>query len=848
MKHKGHIYKVLIPFIALIFWLLPCEVAAQTGTNWTSSDPSVQHECGDYQWPLVQSPCPEVQIKQKHDHTPMKQYQAQGWDTAVNCSNALIELSCMPFIPVQYFNGHYTVDTIPYDPPDPTFALGTKMPVSTDDDFANDTTPIPFSFFFFGLKKTAFVLGANGLITFNKTSKGKYCPWKYSAPVPWANEMTTGAPKSIGCNVTVANMRDAIYGIYEDTHPIASYLHGDQGIYYGVQDEYPCRKIICSWNGIPTFPGSRNQDNRCTYQIVCYEGSNIIEVHVKRRGVNTAWQGGNGLLAIQNATGQPQDSLGIEGPVSAMKVRDGAPAAFYPTTANHGVNGNLLSTQLDSIAFRFTPEGNTNVSYKWYRIFDDGRDSIQLTTDASDSIGYYTPMGYMMPTCPTLTTAVVRPTEVSRYVFEMRFVDAASNRYYLRDTITIGVDTSRVITIRPTGRSADEHQMDICSAADARITIEFPGVQDTAQTFLELKRIHNGVEIPLPDSLFTLGQLYEDVETGHKRIPAILRPDEISANLQPGEIDSITIHLSIDFVSGCHNSADFLVRIFPAYDTTEHYAICRGESLTWHVNGHTYTESTTTPMMNIPTLVGCDSVVHLDLTVYDQSFTVDYKAACKPYTWINDSTYTESNNVASGVDIIVLQNIAGCDSTVQLDFTMTPMTPHIDCDHEFIDYNDLDIIVTDVSEGGDSRVWHFPTGEPQYGPTAWYRATADMDTVQIMMVESSLYGCVDTAIVILPFHHDVIWVPNAFTPDRTDGSDNMFFGSKSRHLVKEHTLVYNRGGELVFECNEIDCQWDGTDLRGEPCPTGSYIYLIRYTTEYEPHKTEVLKGSVTLIR
>ena len=148
-------------------------------------EPSAKAECGKYQWPEVQAPCPEVQIKQKHDHSPLKQYQARGWDTVVTCQQRELELSCMPFLPVQYFNGQYTVDTIPFDPPDPTFARGKKMPVSTDDDFSSSPTQIPFSFFFFGERKEAFVLGANGLITFDTTAAGKYCPWKYSSPLPW---------------------------------------------------------------------------------------------------------------------------------------------------------------------------------------------------------------------------------------------------------------------------------------------------------------------------------------------------------------------------------------------------------------------------------------------------------------------------------------------------------------------------------------------------------------------------------------------------------------------------------------------------------------------------------------
>ena len=185
----------IIGIVLIMYGLAPTRAEAQA--PYGPSDPSEPMECGQYQWPMVQSPCPEVQIKQKHDHTPLKQYRVNGWDTVVTCTQTELELSCMPYIPVQYFNGQYTVDTIPFDPPDPTFAGGTKMPVNTDDDFAATPTEIPFPFFFFGHQKSHFVLGANGLISFNTSTAGKYCPWRFSATLPWTNNKA-GAPGSMG--------------------------------------------------------------------------------------------------------------------------------------------------------------------------------------------------------------------------------------------------------------------------------------------------------------------------------------------------------------------------------------------------------------------------------------------------------------------------------------------------------------------------------------------------------------------------------------------------------------------------------------------------------------------------
>ena len=830
-----HIFRMLCLLVP--FWAagLSATASAQDTLAFGPHEPSVKAECGAYQWPLVQTPCPEVQIKQKHDHTPYKQYRAKGWDTVVDCSQQVLELSCMPYLPVQYFNGQYTVDTIPYDPPDPTFAQGVKMPVSTDDDFAADTTVIPFSFFFFGIKKDAFVLGANGLITFNTSAAGHYCPWKFSKPIPWSSQ-TTGVPASMG--TTVAHMRDAIYGVYEDTHPIASYLSGDQGIYYGIQDEEPCRKIICSWNGIPTFPGVRNKNNRCTYQIVCYEGSNIIEVHIKRRGVNADWQGGRGLIGIQNATGVPQQ----KGTGGTKNVHPNSPAAYYPE------GGNLLKDSLENIAFRFTPQGTTATNAHWYRIFDDGRDSVdlpQMSQSTDDTNGYFVPMGKVSPTCPTLTTAVVRPTCVSRYVFHLRFKDAADHWYNLYDTITIGVDTLRDLTLRPSKGTPADHQLDICRGSNASLILEYPELEDTAHVQFQVERLSRGEAIQLDDSLLVKGQLYNDVQTRLNRIPLTLRPDALARQLPDDKPDTVRLSLQVDFVSGCHNTVDILVITHPDYDTVDHQGICHGEQYVWPYNGNTYTTSTQQPTAVVPTTAGCDSVVHLDLTVYDVSHTIDERRDCKPLTWINGKTYTQDNDATAATDTVVLQNYWGCDSVVQLNFMIRPMEALIETSLDVFDYDHLDVQLTDVSTGGASRKWYLPTGDPRSEPTIYYTIPYEHDSALITMVEFSDFGCIDTARVVIPFRRDVIWVPNVFTPTETE---NQLFGSYSRHLLTAQTRIYNRFGQLVYRCDRVDCQWDGTDLNGRECPQGTYVYVIRYTTTYTPLKTETLKGTITLLK
>jgi hypothetical protein len=175
---------------------------------------------------------------------------------------------------------------------------------------------------------------------------------------------------------------------------------------------------------------SCNQLN-CTYQIVCYEGSNIIEVHVKNRNVCSSWNGGHGVIGIQNATGVNQ----VYDPsnTATLSQVQGKPPAFYPQGYN------TSTSTFNNVAFRFTPQGNTPYALLWYRLTAAG-DSIPLSTTPGDPNGWYEPMNQYDPLHPRLTRAHVSPSEPTRYVAYLYFLNAEGEKYRLRDTIFVGVD------------------------------------------------------------------------------------------------------------------------------------------------------------------------------------------------------------------------------------------------------------------------------------------------------------------------------------------------------------------------------------------------------------------------
>ena len=89
------------------------------------------------------------------------------------------------------------------------------------------------------------------------------------------------------------------------------------------------------------------------------------------------------------------------------------------------------------------------------------------------------------------------------------------------------------------------------------------------------------------------------------------------------------------------------------------------DSYKW-IDDITYTASNTTATFNRSNAAGCNEVVTLNLTINKSTAVTDTQVACDSYKWIDDITYTASNNTATYTRL----NAAGCDEVVTLNLTI----------------------------------------------------------------------------------------------------------------------------------------------------------------------------------
>ncbi|MES2762886.1 MAG: gliding motility-associated C-terminal domain-containing protein [Bacteroidota bacterium] len=227
------------------------------------------------------------------------------------CSGSCANLSAT-VVPVNATNT-YTVGSIPYTPF--PFSGGTPAISNIVDDVWSSPINIGFNFCYFGTTFNQLLVGANGEITFN---------------------ITTPATESWSISATLPNLIDhpgnTICAPYRDIDP------SDVGssVNYYVTGTAPCRRFVAYWNNAPLLSCV---NPKSTFQIVLYEGTNIIETHILNSSGTCPWQGGKGLIGIQNATG---------------------------TTAVAPAGRNVLTAwSATSESWRFTPTGTPNYTVNW---------------------------------------------------------------------------------------------------------------------------------------------------------------------------------------------------------------------------------------------------------------------------------------------------------------------------------------------------------------------------------------------------------------------------------------------------------------------------------------------------
>lgn len=105
-------------------------------------------------------------------------------------------------------------------------------------------------------------------------------------------------------------------------------------------------------------------------------------------------------------------------------------------------------------------------------------------------------------------------------------------------------------------------------------------------------------------------------------------------------------------------------------------------------------------------------------------------------------------------------------------------------------------------------------------------------TYQVCLTAANAYGCINTVCEdIFIKSVDIIYIPNAFTPDG-DGINDTFKPSVIGIKEGSYTMqIFNRWGDMIFQTNNPDESWNGMIYGTEKVQDGLYTVKINAVTK-----------------
>lgn len=206
--------------------------------------------------------------------------------------------------------------------------------------------------------------------------------------------------------------------------------------------------------------------------------------------------------------------------------------------------------------------------------------------------------------------------------------------------------------------------------------------------------------------------------------------------------------------------------------------------------------------------------------------------------WSDGSTNPTLEILNPGIYSVEVANAFGCIAGDLVEIAIhDPSSISLGPDYETCNKNEVTIL-TGIEDG--DFLWS--TGSTQSQITVSETGT--------YTIEQSLCDTIirDTIFIEISTLDQVVYIPNAFTPDG-NGSNNefkIFFGDYS-HVLKYSLSIYDRWGGVIYSTNNPYATWDGTYTQGL-VQDGIYVYVVKIETDCEENQLWVKTGHVTVLK
>ncbi len=327
---------------------------------------------------------------------------------------------------------------------------------------------------------------------------------------------------------------------------------------------------------------------------------------------------------------------------------------------------------------------------------------------------------------------------------------------------------------------------------------------------------------------------------------------------------------------GCQTNNQLTLTVNPNLSSSVNESICQGSSISF--NGQNYSSAGSFPI-TLTSLTGCDSIVTLNLTVNPAPVTQLNESICAG----NSFTFGNQNLTQSGQYSQILQTIVGCDSVVNLNLVVNPVLTSIQnttiCQGESISFfgqslstaglysNTLqtvngcdsivnlnllvnpvpsipiisnngpvecpgDLVTLSASSSVNAQfVWSGPQNFNSTNASVTF--TVPLQAMGNYSVSAELNGCssspANTNVSIINIYgFDDYDFPNVITPNNDGINDSLDIANHYKTCQDFTLQIFNRWGNLVFEQTLDSEKFSGKSNGSSELPDGVYFYKLAY--------------------
>ena len=329
--------------------------------------------------------------------------------------------------------------------------------------------------------------------------------------------------------------------------------------------------------------------------------------------------------------------------------------------------------------------------------------------------------------------------------------------------------------------------------------------------------------------------------------------EEVSINGTVYDVANPTGTEILTSLAGCDSIVNVQLTFFESAVTNITQSLCSGETI--EINGTIYDENNLTGIETLTNAVGCDSTVHISLSIIN-GVSVPYDTTiCVGTSLVIEGQVFDENNLSG---TLVYSSLSGCDSIVQIHLSFYEEMPDV-LDDVYTIVLPKSTSLSIVENDGLPAHWairivstnHFDYWDlNEAGELLVYgdRATSGEELIVTYEVCNKFCNSLCSSgqvIVYFEFSEpDPETIVSEILTLNNDGKNDFLFFKGINLSNNEGITIFNRWGDLVFSEFPYKNAWGGKNKKEEDLPTGTYYYVL-YLNRSEGKS---ILGDVLLIR